>query len=481
MSDRPNILLIMSDEHNASVTGCYGNDVVQTKALDGLAMTGVTFDAAYCNSPLCVPSRLSFTAGKYVSRIGGWNNDCWLESDEMLTLPRAMNNAGYESWLCGKQHYDATRRYGFKELPGSPTRLNSYFKGGHGARRDPDNTKSNAKGRDARFKDFYASDESWVFDHDSSLTDAACNYLGKREEGDKPFFLFCGYISPHFPIIAPESYWNLYKDKVPMPEIPQGHLDALPRNYTDLRRGFGVVETDAEIVKRGRELYYALTHWMDDQIGRLLSALGDSVDADNTIVIYTSDHGENMGEHGMWWKNCMYEHSARVPLIINYPKRWQGNVRRQQACSHVDLVQTIADAAGAKLADDADGQSMLPWLDVSGYAWKDFALSEYYAHNISSGFVMVRQGDYKYVYHTPADEDHPAERELYNLKDDPGEFNNLANDPEHAQLMESIHQRMLDELGEHPDETEQRCLADYAKGYGRDRDEVKGTRPSHVG
>ncbi len=265
-----------------------------------------------------------------------------------------------------------------------------------------------------------------------------------------------------------------------MPEIPDGLLESLPRNYQDIRRGFGVVETDPELVKRGRELYYALTHWMDDQIARVLKALEGSVDADNTIIIYTSDHGENIGEHGMWWKNCMYEHGARVPLIVNYPSRWHGNQRRTQACSLVDLVQTIADVAGAELPAKCDGDSMVPWLDVPGYAWKDFALSEYYAHNISSGFVMVRQGDYKYVYHTPADENHPAERELYNLKDDPGEFKNLADDPEHKQLIESMHQQMLEELGEHPDDTEQRARADLAQGYGRDKREAEGKSPSHV-
>ena len=132
--DRPNILVIMSDEHNASVTGCYGNSIIQTPNLDRLAAGGTTFESCYCNSPLCVPSRLSFTAGKYVSRIGAWSNDCRLDSDDVPSLPRILTAAGYESYLCGKMHYDRTRRYGFTEIGGN---RNNGFKTGKGGRRKP--------------------------------------------------------------------------------------------------------------------------------------------------------------------------------------------------------------------------------------------------------------------------------------------------------------------------------------------------------
>ena len=113
---KPNILVIMSDEHNASVLGCYGNNIVNTPNLDGLARKGIAFNSCYCNSPLCVPSRLSFTSGKYASRVSAWSNSCWLPSADYPSLPRAMNAAGYESVLCGKMHYDKTRRYGFREI-----------------------------------------------------------------------------------------------------------------------------------------------------------------------------------------------------------------------------------------------------------------------------------------------------------------------------------------------------------------------------
>lgn len=145
----------------------------------------------------------------------------------------------------------------------------------------------------------------------------------------------------------------------------------------------------------------------------------------------------------------------------------------------LDITGTIAELGGAKTPGDWNGDSMIRWLDNAGSEWKDLAVSEYYAHNIASGFAMIRIGNYKYVYHTPADEEHPAERELYDLESDPGEFRNLASLPEHRERTREMHVRLVKELGENPDETERRCRADYAGGYSRgDRD--RGARVTPV-
>ena len=159
---RRNIIVIMSDEHNASITGCYGNAIVSTPNLNSLAANGVTFDACYCNSPLCVPSRLAFTAGKYVSRIGAWNNSCWLPSADYPSLPRLLNAAGYESFLCGKMHYDKTRRYGFTEIGGN---MNSSNKTGGGSRRKADDLAPKP-GHTNRFDAFHPGDDSSILSHD---------------------------------------------------------------------------------------------------------------------------------------------------------------------------------------------------------------------------------------------------------------------------------------------------------------------------
>lgn len=320
-----------------------------------------------------------------------------------------------------------------------------------------------------RFNEFHPGDEndSVVLRNDRTVTEKTIDFIRTRRPDDKPFFLFAGYLAPHYPLIVPERYWRNYRGKVPMPVIPEGHLDTLPLNYKHLRVGFGITDVPPEVVQRGRELYYGLTKWLDAEIGKVLSVLEQGPLADNTIVIYTSDHGENLGEHGLWWKNAMFEHSARVPLIVSWPARWQGGQRRTEACSLVDLVQTIAALGGADVPADWDGDSLLPWLDNAEHPWKDLAVSEYYGHYIASGYVMLRTDRYKYVYHTAPDASHPPERELYDLEADPGEFNNLASLPEHRERLETLHAALLEELGEDPEDTERRCRADYVKGYDR--------------
>ncbi|MHC4743217.1 MAG: sulfatase-like hydrolase/transferase [Planctomycetota bacterium] len=462
-AERPNILFIMSDEHNAGVTACYGNDIVRTNALDLLAERGITFESCYCNSPLCVPSRLSFTAGKYISRLGAWNNGCWLPSADYPSLPRILNAVGYDSFLCGKMHFDKTRRYGFTEIGGN---MNNSTKTGKGSRRDADNLTPK-DGISGRFDDFYTAEDSSILTHDRKVTAGTIDFLKNRKSSDKPFFLLAGYLAPHFPLIVPEEYWQVYEGKVPMPEIPEGHLESQVRNHKHLRIAFNVEDAPDDIVRKGRELYYGLTQWLDDEIAKVLHVLNDSELAEDTIVIYTTDHGENIGEHGLWWKNCMYEHAARVPLIISWPARFRGGQRRTQACSLVDVNRTIAELAGALAPRDWDGDSMVKWIDDPEHEWKDFAISEYYAHNICSGYAMLRMGNYKYVYHTRPDNDHPAERELYDLSSDPGEFDNLAGKPEYAERIATMHAFLVKELGEDPEATELRCRADYAAGYQR--------------
>lgn len=463
-TEKPNIICIMSDEHDVRVTGCYGDPIVETPNLDRLAREGVTFDACYTTSPLCVPARLSFTAGKYISGCGAWSNNCHLPSPDYPSLPRIMETAGYEAYLCGKMHYQSDRRYGFRDLIPDD---NQHQKTGLGGRRAPDDTEAVIQSWQSRISQFYTGTEkdSQVLRMDLRRTKVAKEFLLNRKEDDKPFFLMLGYLSPHFPLIIPESYYRKYKDRVPMPELPDNWFERLPTNYQQLIIGFGVDRDDQEIVKLGRELYWGFVEWMDDQIGQVLSALKDSGIADNTIVIYTSDHGENKGDHGMWWKNNMFEHSARIPLIMHYPRRWQGGQRRTGACSLVDLVQTIGDITGAEIPEDWNGDSMLNWLDNPETEWKDLAISEYYAHNISSGFTMLRQGPYKYVYHTRMNAEYGPERELYNLDEDPFEWNNLAGSPNQQERLVSMHQLMVSELGGDPEEFEKQCRLDYQRGY----------------
>jgi choline-sulfatase len=405
---------------------------------------------------------LSFTSGKYIHRVGAWNNSCKLPGDEHPSLPHLLNAAGYESFLCGKQHYDAAHRYGFTEIGGN---MNDAHMTGFGGRRRADDTTVNVRGGQQRFAEFRAGEKSSVINHDRRVTAGVLDFFAKRTRGEKPFFLFAGFLAPHFPLIVPESYWAHYRDKVPLPEIPNGFLESMPLNYKHLRRGFGTVDAPPEVVKRGRELYHGFTEWADNEIGTVLDTLAKSPFADDTVVIYTSDHGENMGEHGLWWKNCLYEQAAHVPLIVNWPKRWTGGQRRTGACSLVDVVQTIAEMGGTKAPADWNGTSMVKWLDDPKARWEDLAVSQYYAHNIASGYAMIRMGPWKYTYHTAPDAQHAPERELYNLDTDAMEFRNLAADVSQKQRVQSMHAALVKELGEDPEESELRCRAENAKGY----------------
>ena len=452
----PNILVIMSDEHDGAVLGCMGDALIRTPNIDRIASEGIRFPRCYAAAPVCGPTRLALTGGKYSSRLRVWGNNSLLPAGP--TIASQMKKAGYDAILCGKQHYEAGRLHGFTEIGG---RNNKHEKTGYEDRRDPDDTSINTEQRDERFARFHPGRKSGILTHDDRLTDTTVDFLKDRRAEDPPFFYFLGYKAPHFPLIAPRRHWRRYRGKVPMPNIPAGSVESQPLNYHHLRRAFGVVETDPELVQRGRELYYALIDWLDTQVGQVLRALDRSEVAENTVVIFTADHGENKGDHHLWWKNCMYEHAARIPLLIRWPERWRGGQVRRGACSTLDMVQTILDLAGAPIPEDFDGDSLLPWMDDKQHAWKDIAISEYYGHNVCSGFSMIRSGPHKYVYHTEINSRYGAEHELYDLSSDPGEFNNLA--AAQPALIARLYQQMVDELGETPDELEQRCRADYAR------------------
>jgi choline-sulfatase len=464
-SGPPNILLIISDQHNASMTGCYGNDIIQTPSLDALAARGVLFENCYTNSPLCVPSRLSITSGKYPSRVGAWNNSCWLPSADYPSIARLVKSRGYEAFLTGKMHYDKTCRYGFTELGHAMTNQGTMT--GKGGRRAFDATKVNWQTWWTRCSEFRSSETSEVLDHDRDALAHACDFLRNRKSTAPPFFFLVGFLAPHPPLTVPEEFHAPYRGRIKPPNLPLGHMEMQPLNYQHLRHGWGYINPKPEDVIKGREYKYGLTQWCDHNIGQVLDTLAKSDVARNTVVIYTADHGENMGEHGLWWKHCMYDTASRVPLIVSWPGRWPGADHRQGVCSLLDVVQTVAEIAGAQTPEDWNGNSLIPWLNDRNYAWKDFAVSEYYAEFICSGSAMLRHENYKYVYHTQPSPEFPAQREFYDLATDPEEFINLAAIPEQQKRIREYHALLVKEIGEDPEKSEKRCRADFAEGYHR--------------
>jgi choline-sulfatase len=459
---QPNILLLISDEHNAHILGCDGNSLAHTPVLDGLAQSGIFFNSFYCSSPQSVPSRQSLTTGKYVSHHNVWGNNLGVP-EGTPSLARLLKTVGYESYLTGKMHYMGVGEHGFTVLDDQEKKKKEgeieteSFEGGK-RKRIPADFFSDNKGQIGKeFRDLGGVDTP-IGGSDKRIAKTIVEFIKNRKLSDKPFFVTMGLSAPHYPLTVPNSLLEKYKGKIPPPEIPDGYLENLPLNYRHLRNDRKLEHLSPELVQLARESYYAKVEWMDSVMGTVIETMRKSPLYENTVIIYMSDHGENMGEHGMWWKNTLYDTGSRVPLIISYPKKWKGGQIRSGAAGVVDLVQTIAEMAGAKTPKDWDGNSMLTWMNNPGTAWKDLAVTEYYGPYLSSGMSMIRMGDWKYVYHTRADENHPAEQELFNLKTDPKELHNLAKESSQQSRLKTMHSALVKELGEDPEQSELRWI-----------------------
>ena len=332
---QPNIVLIVSDEQNANMIGCMGDPYIHTPNLDALAANGILMDNHYCASPISGPSRQTLTMGKYVSSHNVWGNNRQVCPNNTVSLPRLMQAVGYDVVLSGGMKYQGMN-YGFntynKEkgaiIPARnrekapelcvPQARKSRLSNGVGVFRD------NGDELDKEFTKMGATDMSDYVD--VARLDNALAFIQSRKEAksDKPFFLLVGFMAPHYPLQSTPELIAKYKGRVPMPEIPDGYLETLPLNYKHLRNERKFENVPDDVVRTAREAYYAKVEWGDQQVGKLIDAIRNSELSDNTIIIYTSDHGENLGEHGLWWKNCLYDPAAKVPLIFNFPKRWKG-------------------------------------------------------------------------------------------------------------------------------------------------------------
>ena len=459
MSDRPNFLIIMSDEHGPMWSSAYGHPFVRTPNMERLADMGATFDAAYCNAPLCVPSRLSFMTGRYVSNCEGWDNAKPLPSD-VLTFPYALRSVGYDTALAGKMHL-----VGQDDLHGFGAQL-SYDAHGGGHRAD-DAAENPALSTGGMHPIHLWDDgaptaaEPWqsvkearagtgpMIDADDAAEAAALAYLRDPARRDSAWALCVGFVAPHFPFIVPERWFSMYwPEFADLPDNPPGHLANLPPAARRLRRWFGFDGYSDDEIRRARAAYYGLITYLDDKIGSLLDALDETGMAENTVVVHTSDHGESLGEHGLWRKMNFYEQSARVPLQIAWPGVIGGGQRFSGAASLVDATATILDAAGVDERTVAlmnpDGASLLPQLRGEDVPPRDFAFSEHLAHGTDKPMAMLREGRWKLIY----GHGDPPETELYNLETDPGEFRNLADDGVHAAVQRRLAAKVMDAWGD---------------------------------
>lgn len=429
MADQPNILLIMSDQHSPHLLGSAGNDVVRTPNLDGVAERGVRFENTYCSCPLCVPSRMGFLTSRHCQDIRVWTNSCILGSD-IPTFVHAIAATGYDTVLGGRMHFKGPdQRHGFHErLVGDISGADTGIPPGSSSQERPAVTLS-GPGRTS-----YQC-------YDQAVLDGCREWLYDRAESnaESPFMMVAGFILPHCPFIAPHELYDYYYDRVELPEVPEGYLDNPHLALEYWRRRRDIEQIPEEEMRRAIAAYYGLVDMFDNTVGELLESLDEAGYADDTIVIYCSDHGESLGENAMWWKSNFYEASAGVPLIISAPDRFGSGVTRTEVTSLLDLAPTLIDITGADPLPDMAGDSLVPLLEDEPVKWRNTAMSEFSASFREDPHGrMIRSGPWKlmqYYEHEPM---------LFNLEDDPNEFEDLADDPAFHDVVTHLQREVTD-------------------------------------
>lgn len=433
---RPNILLIMTDQHSKHFLGCYGNEIVRTPSLDRLASEGMRFTSAYCPAPLCVPSRMSFMTSRTPSRNRVWNNEGILSS-AIPTWAHALTVAGYETSLIGRMHFKGLdTRHGFENRPigesgashpGVPLlcteegrQCRAHYHGGSGQ----DRGCVTQAGRGNTTYQYF----------DEKRTEKAVEYLhGHAGAVERPFAAVLGFTLPHCPFIASKELYDYYAERVDVPRIEE-EQPATIRRFREVRN---ILEPLSEKqVRVARAAYYGLCEHFDSLIGQVLDTLDETGLTKNTIVLYTTDHGEMAGDHGCWWKSNYYEGSVGVPLIARLPGVIEPGSVSDAVCGLMDLGPTFAEIPGASLPD-TDGHSL--WSTLRGRHpenWQDETFSEFCDQR--GGLLasrMIRSGKWKlWTYVDPQDLP-PA---LFNLEDDPNELNDLGQDPTYADIREEL-------------------------------------------
>lgn len=435
----PNLLYIHSDQHSPFVTGCYGCDSIDTPNLDALAARGAVLENVYCPSPICVPSRMAMLTGRFPHENRVWTNSQILDS-AIPTFAHAMGAAGYHPVLIGRMH-----SVGPDQLHGYAERL----VGDHGPNL-PGGTGANhgmlhgtaGPSRVSIRKSGIGQSAYQV--HDEDVTAATVDYLNRlgvqKRAGtmSKPFSLSVGFMLPHQPFVARREDFERFENRVPPPKTPVPYSEDLHPHHKKWRQECGIVDVPDAEAHRARVAYWALVYRMDVMIGQILDALKENGFENDTLVIYSSDHGEQVGEHGLWWKQTFYDDSAKVPGILAWPERIQPGTRIDNVISSLDINATMIDALGGPPLPTSRGRSILPLTnDPQRAAWDDTAYSEFCTED-GDMQRMVRQGPWKLSYY------HGQPSTLYNLEDDPREMNDRIDDPACAEVVSELTALVLD-------------------------------------
>lgn len=458
MSDAParpaNLLIVISDEHRKDAMGCAGHPMVKTPNLDALAARGAHFTNAYTPSPMCVPTRAAIACGDHVHKIRHWDSATPYDG-QIRSWMRQLRDQGIETVSIGKLHF----RSGEDDNGFSQEILPMHVVGGVGwpvglLRETLPEYDSAAE----LAADVGVGDSTYT-DYDRDITAAAEAWLHDKSGSETPWAAFVSLVSPHYPLTCPEEYYNLY-DPAEV-DLPVGYADRFRPEHSELKNVAGFFDYDRyfdeQKMREAKAAYYGLTSFMDNCVGRIMAALEASGQAENTVIVYVSDHGDMMGDQGFWTKQVMYEQSAGIPMIVAGPGVPAGRVVTTGA-SLVDLAATAVEVTG--VAHD-DSSRALPGLSLRDLAQQPddpdrTILSEYHDGGSTTGTFMVRWDRWKYVHYVGHDP------QLFDLQADPDELQNLATTrPNHPDTIAALAggERRLRAICD-PEAVNDQCFAD---------------------
>lgn len=427
---RPNILFIMADQMAAPILPLQdATSPVQMPNLMKLAEQAVVFDSAYCNSPLCAPSRFTLVSGRLPSKIGAYDNAADFPAD-VPTYAHYLRRLGYRTALSGKMHF-----CGPDQLHGYEERLTSdIYPADYGWAVNWDEPDVRASWYHNMSSVLQAGPcvRSNQLDFDEEVVFKARQYLYDhvRVTPEQPFCLTVSMTHPHDPYTIPREYWDRYEDvDIPLPRqhIEQSEQDPHSQRILKVIDLWDKPLPDDKI-RDARRAYFGACSYIDDNIGKLLKTLEECGLAEDTLIVFSGDHGDMLGERGLWYKMHWFEMSARVPLLVHAPKRFAAH-RVSQSVSTLDLLPTLVELAGGQVEQglELEGHSLLPHLQGKG--GHDEVLGEYMAEGTVSPLMMIRRGPWKFVY----SEQDPLL--LFNLDNDPLERQNLAESSEHKGIL----------------------------------------------
>lgn len=421
---RPNILFISTDQHTASVLGANGHPIVKTPNLDRLAAAGVNFRNAYSGNPVCAPGRASMMTGLFASDVGSYCNSTPFDG-RVPTWGNRLRDAGYACWATGKMDLWHDKDLGFQEVGTTHGHsegpdITSLFRNPVCFRPDErDNVNGSFRERESP---------------DLSKAENAIKFLqGLKAGAGKPWCAYVGFSKPHPKFIANAEYQKRYPAaQMPLAKIPDGYLEQRHQAFQILAnfKNIQVLIPEARM-HRARAAYYGLVSEADELIGNILNELDRTGQRENTLIVYTSDHGEMLGEHGLWLKNTLLDGASRIPLIMAGPGLPKGKVI-DTPVAHVDMVATLLNLGGAS-ARGIRGHSLAPMANGQASDHPGFAFSESHSEGNCTGSFMIRKGDWKYLYFTGGD---PL---LFNMKNEMGEYHDLAGDKRFADVQKELH------------------------------------------